>query len=111
MQVDQVAGKAGSFQGFDCSRTADAAFAMNHSIAAGINLRHAADNFTEWDVNGIWNLGNRHLERLAHVDNLNVFATIQPLFEFRGRDLRHLFLGCSVHFSPPDDSRMADEMV
>src|SRR5262245_2529618 len=83
-QVDEMTLKAGALQRIDGLGAASTHLAVHNRLAIRIDLVHAIEHLAQRNQFGIWYLGDLVLMRLAHVDNLNVFAAVDSPLEFSG---------------------------
>src|ERR671938_1664187 len=80
-QIRELAGKTRARQSFNRACAASAHLAMDDRLARRINLRHASQDLSKRDMNGVWNARNRILCGFAHLYNLPVLAPVQFLFQ------------------------------
>src|SRR6266850_2321103 len=93
LQVSQPAGEPRALQGPDRLRAAAAHLAVHDGLASGVDLADAIEHLPKRNQARAGNQSDFVFMRLAHIDDLKVFAAVEPLLQFSSRDFFHLASG------------------
>ena len=82
LQIHEFAFEAGTLKRVDRACASSTHFAVNYCLTIWIDLVHTVQHLAQRNMNRVWYAAIREFVVLTNVNDLNVVAFVETLFEF-----------------------------